>query len=149
MRLLYDPLIIFILRVYNDCWIYSLGFASVWRASHVCISIICQWVYGYISIICQRVYGYISFRLLYDQLVGGAVAVTWQQFLVLNGYSNQYFGWGGEDDDFYVRITQTKTKIVRYPLSISRYMMVQHYRDSSNPVNDDRWVNFCWMVWVS
>ena len=29
--------------------------------------------------------------------------MTKEQFERTNGYSNLYFGWGGEDDDFYRR----------------------------------------------
>ncbi|XP_067950030.1 beta-1,4-galactosyltransferase 4-like isoform X2 [Watersipora subatra] len=80
-----------------------------------------------------------NYKLLYQSLVGGVVAVTWQDYLRLNGFSNQYFGWGGEDDDFYVRISQNKLDIIRYPLAISRYTMVQHHRDAGNNVNEDRY----------
>jgi len=80
-----------------------------------------------------------NYKLLYQSLVGGVVAVTWQDYLRLNGFSNQYFGWGGEDDDFYVRISQNKLDIIRYPLAISRYTMVQHHRDAGNGVNQDRY----------
>lgn len=38
-------------------------------------------------------------RLPYFLLVGGVLSVRGDQFLQLNGYSNMYWGWGGEDDD--------------------------------------------------
>ena len=90
------------------------------------------------NIVTRMVFASFVCRLLYQSLVGGVVAVTWQDFLRLNGFSNQYFGWGGEDDDFYVRISQSKLDIIRYPLAISRYTMVQHHRDAGNHVNEDR-----------
>lgn len=40
----------------------------------------------------------------YQQYAGGVVSLSplhWQQ---INGMSNQYFGWGGEDDDFHHRL---------------------------------------------
>ena len=36
----------------------------------------------------------------YYWLLGGAALMTAEVFRALNGYSNRYFGWGGEDDDF-------------------------------------------------
>lgn len=38
-------------------------------------------------------------RLPYVQLVGGVFSVSVRDFVQLNGYSNLYWGWGGEDDD--------------------------------------------------
>ena len=35
----------------------------------------------------------------YRKYVGGVLAMTKAHFMAVNGYSNLYFGWGGEDDD--------------------------------------------------
>ena len=42
-------------------------------------------------------------RLPYAQLVGGAFAIKTDHFFRVNGYSNFYWGWGGEDDDMGLR----------------------------------------------
>ena len=47
--------------------------------------------------------------------------MTPAQFRLVNGFSNQYWGWGGEDDDMYKRIDKSKLKIQRYKPTISRY----------------------------
>ncbi len=35
----------------------------------------------------------------YARIFGGAVCMKSEQFVGINGYSNTFFGWGGEDDD--------------------------------------------------
>ena len=56
------------------------------------------------------------------------------QFRLVNGFSNQYWGWGGEDDDMYKRIDKNKLKIQRDRADISRYgcnyYLVRAFRDN-------------------
>ena len=42
-------------------------------------------------------------RTPYELLVGGVLALTPEQFENVNGYSNNFYGWGGEDDDIAYR----------------------------------------------
>lgn len=37
---------------------------------------------------------YQSFRLMYNHLVGGVLALSKEQFIKVNGFSNLYWGWG-------------------------------------------------------
>ena len=45
---------------------------------------------------------YIS-RAQYKNLVGGAVAMRKEVFEHINGYTNTFYGWGGEDDNLAAR----------------------------------------------
>ena len=44
-----------------------------------------------------------SFRLTYEELIGGVFNIRIDHFLTVNGYSNLYWGWGAEDDDLFYR----------------------------------------------
>ena len=47
-----------------------------------------------------------DFSLPMPRFCGGALLVTAATFAAVNGYSNGYWGWGGEDDDFCLRLMQ-------------------------------------------
>nr|CAG4638650.1 EOG090X0AZ6 [Cyclestheria hislopi] len=74
-----------------------------------------------------------NYQLPYSQLFGGAVALLSKQFRRINGYSNEFFGWGGEDDDFYNRLRRSGLPLVRFEQDISRYIMIDHAKESPNP----------------
>ena len=44
-----------------------------------------------------------AFRLPYPDIFGGVSAINKDHFDLINGFSNIYFGWGGEDDDLFRR----------------------------------------------
>lgn len=44
-----------------------------------------------------------TYTSIYPFLVGGVLKIRPETFLLLNGYSNEYFNWGGEDDDMGLR----------------------------------------------
>lgn len=54
-------------------------------------------------------------------------------FRLVNGFSNVYWGWGGEDDDMANRIQAKGLHISRYPANIARYQMLTHRKEKANP----------------
>ncbi|KAL2104296.1 hypothetical protein ACEWY4_001164 [Coilia grayii] len=78
------------------------------------------------------------YRLPYPQYFGGVSAVTPNQYLKMNGFPNQYWGWGGEDDDIAARIRLSGMKIVRPPVAIGHYKMIKHKGDQGNEQNPRR-----------
>ena len=42
-------------------------------------------------------------RLPYWRVFGGVSALRTDHFKMINGFSNKFFGWGGEDDDLFSR----------------------------------------------
>merc|ERR1712018_4143 len=53
-------------------------------------------------------------------------AMTPDQLNKVNGFSNQYWGWGGEDDDMAKRLGSQTLNITRYEADIARYTMTKH-----------------------
>lgn len=54
----------------------------------------------------------------YKTFVGGILLVRREHFELMNGMSNRYWGWGLEDDEFYVRIKDAHLPVHR-PANIS------------------------------
>ena len=59
------------------------------------------------SIVCSFMSWLSVFSSLpYQRLFGGAGSFTREHFELINGFSNEFWGWGGEDDDLYKRYNQ-------------------------------------------
>lgn len=67
-----------------------------------------------------------NYRLFSEKLFGGVVAFTPEHFRVINGFSNLFYVWGGEDDVLYERVLLNKLKPNREDLKIGRYTMLSH-----------------------
>jgi len=78
------------------------------------------------------------YQLPYSTIFGGATAFTKSQFLTLNGYSNKFSGWGGEDDDMFRRLYLAQMDIQRPENKIGRYRMIRHVKDETNKANPER-----------
>ncbi|XP_067633852.1 beta-1,4-N-acetylgalactosaminyltransferase bre-4 [Eurosta solidaginis] len=83
----------------------------------------------------------LNFKLPYRSIFGGVSAMTRKQFQLVNGFSNSYFGWGGEDDDMSNRLKHANLFISRYPVNIARYMMLKHPKEKANPKRYENLVN--------
>ncbi|CAF3350845.1 unnamed protein product [Rotaria sp. Silwood1] len=68
----------------------------------------------------------LRYFLMYNDLIGGVLAVTKDQFMKANGWSNLYWGWGFEDDDMNHRLRHAGYRVSRPPNSIGRYKMIRH-----------------------
>ncbi|CAM4499901.1 hypothetical protein PO909_014912 [Leuciscus waleckii] len=79
-----------------------------------------------------------GFRLPYKQYFGGVSAMSKQQFQKINGFPNNYWGWGGEDDDIFNRLTFKGMKISRPSGDIGKCKMIRHSRDKKNEENPQR-----------
>ncbi|XP_012636041.2 beta-1,4-galactosyltransferase 4 isoform X1 [Microcebus murinus] len=76
--------------------------------------------------------------LRYNGYFGGVTALSREQFFKVNGFSNNYWGWGGEDDDLRLRVELLRMKISRPLPDVGKYTMIFHTRDRGNEVNIER-----------
>lgn len=74
-----------------------------------------------------------NYRLPYNDIFGGVSALTRAHMEKVNGFSNEFWGWGGEDDDMSNRLRFHGLRITRYPAKIARYKMLRHSKDEPNP----------------
>lgn len=54
-----------------------------------------------------------NYKIPYENIFGGVTMFNKDNFIKVNGYSNNFWGWGGEDDDMFNRIKQGDYQIDR------------------------------------
>ena len=65
---------------------------------------------------------------------GGVTTFSSRDFLLVNGFSNKFWGWGGEDDSLYQRIRKYNLTVSRHPANeLARYFMLPHQHAAMNP----------------
>lgn len=79
-----------------------------------------------------------NYRLPYYSIFGGITSLSVDHMIALNGYSNKYWGWGGEDDDMYQRIKWANYKISRPQPKLARFKMIKHLNEKKNAPNMNR-----------
>lgn len=61
-----------------------------------------------------------------EELVGGVLSMTLEQYKKANGFSNYFWGWGYEDNDMYHRIIKSGQEVYRLSPVIGRYRQFKH-----------------------
>ncbi|XP_062841573.1 beta-1,4-galactosyltransferase 3 [Trichomycterus rosablanca] len=79
-----------------------------------------------------------GYKLPYKGYFGGVSALSPLHYLKMNGFPNNYWGWGGEDDDIGIRVSLAGMTISRPSLKVGRYKMIKHKLDQGNEVNPKR-----------
>ncbi|XP_028280883.1 beta-1,4-galactosyltransferase 3-like [Parambassis ranga] len=79
-----------------------------------------------------------GYKLPYKMYFGGVSALTPLHYLKMNGFPNNYWGWGGEDDDIGARVSLAGMYITRPSLKVGRYKMIKHVLDKGNDRNPKR-----------
>ncbi|XP_043854467.1 beta-1,4-galactosyltransferase 3-like [Dromiciops gliroides] len=79
-----------------------------------------------------------QYELPYQTYFGGVTALRPTHYVKINGFPNNYWGWGGEDDDIASRLFLNKLLISRPPAVFGRYHMLKHSQDKGNEANPER-----------
>lgn len=77
-----------------------------------------------------------GYRTPHRDSFGFVVAMTRGQFETVNGFSNAYYGWGGEDNDLFGRVLHAGLTPCRFDERLSRCTMLRHPKAEPNP---ERW----------
>ncbi|CAG5115455.1 unnamed protein product [Candidula unifasciata] len=80
-------------------------------------------------------------KATYENYTGGVTAFTARQYQAINGNSNLYFGWGGDDDDLHDRIVHKQMTIRRTDSNLGSYRMLTEQPQKSKAANPHRWVH--------
>lgn len=72
------------------------------------------------------------YNLPYPEMTGGALAIHSDQFTKVHGFSNQFYGWGGEDDEFHNRLAEEHLQPIRFSPDLARYVSLKHVKQSSD-----------------
>uniref|UniRef100_A0A914DZJ8 Beta-1,4-N-acetylgalactosaminyltransferase n=1 Tax=Acrobeloides nanus TaxID=290746 RepID=A0A914DZJ8_9BILA len=70
----------------------------------------------------------LGYQLWYKEIVGGVLAINMDDYRSVNGYSNMYWAWGGEDDDMGKRILSQNYTIERPNSDYVRFSMLKHVK---------------------
>ena len=73
----------------------------------------------------------LRYVLPYRRLIGGVLAIQPDQYRLVNGFSNQMSGWGGEDDELFERLKSKGLPIMRCE-QVGSYTMLPHRHSSPN-----------------
>ncbi|KAH8026876.1 hypothetical protein HPB51_026211 [Rhipicephalus microplus] len=66
----------------------------------------------------------------YPTIFGGVSALTQAQMEKVNGFSNVFWGWGGEDDDMSTRVRYSGYTLMHANCTIGRYVAMTHEAQS-------------------
>ncbi|GMS89287.1 hypothetical protein PENTCL1PPCAC_11462 [Pristionchus entomophagus] len=75
----------------------------------------------------------------YEKFVGGILMLTTYDYKKIHGMSNKYWGWGLEDDEFFLRIRDGQLKLVRPEgLTTDRNTTFRHVHGSNRKRDQTR-----------
>lgn len=82
-----------------------------------------------------------GWRLAYNEYFGGVTIFDRESFGLINGYANEYWGWGAEDDDVFGRCLEKNVNLKRKSckfrsLSHERHIDPEDYNKNLNKLNE-------------
>ncbi len=80
---------------------------------------------------------YLGYKYNYSNFLGGVLGMNGDTFKNINGFSNRVYGWGGEDDMLYNRISKAGYQVYR-PTSGS-FILLEHPGPTKNERVPYKW----------
>ncbi len=77
---------------------------------------------------------YLGYKYNFGDFFGGIVGMDKETFIKINGYPNNFYGWGGEDDALYNHVALSGFEVYR-PTSGS-YILLDHPEPKKEEIND-------------
>lgn len=78
-----------------------------------------------------------QYKPQYPELFGGVFSISIDDYYKSGGYASDFWGWGKEDDDFYIRLAKTWPDIRQSHLYYGQYKSLPHISAQTDP----DWVN--------
>lgn len=75
-------------------------------------------------------------KYTYDTYFGGVNSFNKEDFRKINGYPNDYWGWGGEDDELYDRVVNCNLTVIN-PKN-GKYKEMKHEKPTKEEVNPNK-----------
>ena len=63
-----------------------------------------------------------NYKLIYPEYAGGVLALPRQTLQQINGYSNRFYGWGGEDDDLWARLERHNVRYLILIMGLNNFL---------------------------
>ncbi|XP_072020707.1 uncharacterized protein [Amphiura filiformis] len=77
-----------------------------------------------------------NYTVPFDIFFGAVTGLSRSQLFLINGFPNVYWGWGGEDDEIFKRITEAGLEITRIKGPKGYYNVIKHHHQSAPPMKD-------------
>lgn len=74
-----------------------------------------------------------QYKPQYPELFGGVFSISVDDYCNSGGYASDFWGWGKEDDDFYIRLSKIYPDIKESHLYYGKYRSLPHQSAQSNP----------------
>ncbi len=83
---------------------------------------------------------YLGYKYTFSDFFGGIIGMNKETFEKINGFPNNFFGWGGEDDALYNHIALSNYKEVYRP-QIGSYLLLDHDKPTKDEINKHKMYN--------
>jgi beta-1,4-galactosyltransferase 1 len=82
---------------------------------------------------------YLGYKYKFPNFFGGCIGFTKELYISINGFPNNFYGWGGEDDAVYNRVASLDLKV--YRPSKGSFILLEHEPPKNKEINFNKKIN--------